>query len=174
MAVKRIPKRWKHIEDDIGHKLSSTQRNGLNWAMYMTTLEGRVKHRTKNRLYKLANPEKDTLYHKKRNQKNKYQVLLAYSKGKEPSCSCCGLNNLDFLTLDHIDGSGAKDRKDSIRKREGRNIYGKLLTEYKKTGLYPSGYKTMCMNCNWVKHLRGTCDIKYHTVSTVEVILDGS
>ena len=165
MAVKR---RYGHIEKDIGHKLTSTQRIRMDWAVRMTSLENRVKHRTKNRLYKLANPERDTLYHKKRNAEIKYQLLQAYSKNGEPSCSCCKLTNTDFLTLDHTDNNGAEHRKTLKKERQSTNIYAEILREYKKTGLYPTGYKTMCMNCNWVKHLRGVCKPEYHTFAQIK------
>ena len=54
-------------------------------------------------------------------------------------CSCCGEDNIKFLTMDHINNNGAEHRE-SIK---NYNIYYWL----KKHG-YPDGYRVLCYNCN--------------------------
>ena len=61
-------------------------------------------------------------------------------------CACCGETTFEFLTLDHIDGNGAKHRK-----RVG-NVYSWL-----RKNNYPSGYQILCFNCNCAKGFYGKC-----------------
>jgi hypothetical protein len=64
-------------------------------------------------------------------------------------CACCGESRLVFLSIDHIGGGGNKHRQTLPG---GCMIYRFL----KKTG-YPQGYQVLCWNCNWAKHILGTC-----------------
>jgi hypothetical protein len=77
------------------------------------------------------------------NQKIKDEVFEKYGK----VCSCCGETEPVFLTIDHVFGGGARDRKSASDK----NLYSRL----KKQG-FPPGYQTLCWNCNCAKGLRGT------------------
>lgn len=63
-------------------------------------------------------------------------VLDAYG-GRH--CACCGEKNILFLTVDHINGGGAKHRK-SIGN-------GHIYRWLKRQG-YPIGYQILCFNCN--------------------------
>jgi len=73
-------------------------------------------------------------HHRKRSLlRRKMEVLRAY--GHE--CYCCGLNQLEFLTIDHINGGGSKHRKQIT------SLYGWL-----KKNNYPDGHRTACINCN--------------------------
>lgn len=71
-------------------------------------------------------------------------------------CECCGEMILEFLTIDHIDDSGADHRR-AINVQGGHRFYGWL----KKNG-YPSGYQVLCFNCQWGKRLGagGVCPHK--------------
>lgn len=60
-------------------------------------------------------------------------------------CVCCGEHRWKFLTLDHPDGNGQKDRE------QHRMQVGQLYAWIKDQG-YPKGYyRLLCMNCNWVR-----------------------
>ena len=66
-------------------------------------------------------------------------------------CVCCKIDDIDLLTLDHIDGGGNKERLQL--KRGGTSFYIYL----RKNG-FPSGYRVLCRNCNSGRHLNGgTC-----------------
>lgn len=73
--------------------------------------------------------------------KLKTEVLSYYGNGK---CSCvrCGYMDIRALSIDHIDDSGHKHR------REGKiqNIYRWL-----RKNNFPEGYQTLCMNCQFIK-----------------------
>lgn len=80
-----------------------------------------------------------------RDQMIKAAVFAAYGGAK---CACCGITDLVFLTIDHIDGSGAKHRKSD---RSAVKIYRWL---YRRN--FPEGFRVLCMNCNWARRF-GPC-----------------
>ena len=78
----------------------------------------------------------------------KIDVLTHYGNGK---CACvkCGFDNLDALCLDHINDDGYKSRNPKYSSRSnasGIHFYYKL-----RKGGFPSGYQTLCANCNQIK-----------------------
>ncbi|CUR51626.1 protein of unknown function [Nitrosotalea devaniterrae] len=79
---------------------------------------------------------------RKRLKKLKIEVFSYYSKDV-PKCSCCGIYQLNFLTMDHIHGRKIDDGGSKLR---GNALY----TFLKKSG-YPSGYQVLCGNCNYSK-----------------------
>jgi len=77
----------------------------------------------------------------------KANVMYHYGDGK---CVCCGADDMDVLSVDHIHGNGAADRKKCGG--GGSHFYRLLIKRH-----YPPGYQVMCFNCNFSKHIRGTC-----------------
>jgi hypothetical protein len=71
------------------------------------------------------------------------EVLRHYSE-EIPRCKKCGENHLEFLEIDHINGGGRKQRRES----GCMNIYLKLRREN-----FPEGYQVLCSNCN-IKKLK--------------------
>ena len=91
-------------------------------------------------------------YKRNRKQKNGYrhnlkkEVLTHYGNGVL-SCVCCGFDDERALTVDHINGDGAIMRK----------LYGhrgvKLYFFLRRNG-YPEGYRTLCLNCQWIEYVK--------------------
>lgn len=75
-------------------------------------------------------------YGMERRRQEKRDLFQRYGGAK---CSRCGEEEIDFLTIDHIGGGGARHRREI-----GTNIY-KWLRENN----YPVGFRVLCMNCNW-------------------------
>lgn len=76
----------------------------------------------------------------------KLEVFEAYGGAK---CACCGEDTECFLSIDHIDGNGAKHRREIGR----TSLYGWL-----KKNEFPSGFQVLCFNCNHGRHINGgTC-----------------
>jgi hypothetical protein len=75
--------------------------------------------------------------------KIKTQVMTHYGDGKS-ACVKCGYNNLEALTLDHINNDGHASKIKS-----GTFFYSRLI----KSGL-PSGLQTLCFNCNMKKEIQ--------------------
>ena len=74
-----------------------------------------------------------------RSLERKRQVLTHYGNGK---CACvlCGFDDIRALSIDHIASNGSQETN------HGTGLYYKLI---KKS--FPSGYQTLCMNCQWIK-----------------------
>jgi hypothetical protein len=79
----------------------------------------------------------------------KIEVLSHY--GKDGHLLCCWPDctaiDPDYLTIDHMDNSGAEERKKD-RTHAGMTLYAIL----KRTG-YPKGFQTLCHNHQWKKEL---------------------
>lgn len=91
-------------------------------------------------------------------QKLRIVVLAAYGVAGVPKCVCCGESAVEFLTLDHINGGGSAERK---RVGGGRNL-NRILRD---SG-FPTGYRTLCWNCNLSFAKYGYCP---HQVAKLEV-----
>lgn len=82
-----------------------------------------------------------------RYQELRNKVIKEYG-GK---CSCCGITEPKFLTIDHINNDGAKERKSLGLK--GKKMYSFLVREG-----FPKGkYQLLCYNCNCTKGFYGKC-----------------
>ncbi len=84
-----------------------------------------------------------------RNEDNRFEVCLTYSKRHSnsdiPCCRCCGENkDIRFLAIDHIQG------RRNLPKNEAGLVADKLILFLKKNN-YPEGYQVLCHNCNSAK-----------------------
>lgn len=87
-------------------------------------------------------------------KRHRYKMLvLEHYSFNPPECQCCGDLNLEFLTIDHINGGGSEHRK-TMR---GQNFYSYLIKNN-----YPEGYRVLCMNCNWSRGKFGYCPHTKH------------
>ncbi len=77
--------------------------------------------------------------------KLKSAVLLAYGSG----CACCGLDDPEALTIDHVDGGGNKHRRE-LGIGSGWRFY-----QWLRKVEFPAGYQTLCYNCNIGRALNG-------------------
>jgi hypothetical protein len=92
-----------------------------------------------------------SLENKETRQLLRLEVLIHYSSSV-PQCECCEEKNLEFLSIDHINGGGGEQRKadpSSIK------IYAWL-----KRNKFPKGYRVLCMNCNFAHGRYGYCPHK--------------
>lgn len=109
----------------------------------------RVEHKTENNAYSIAwyysHKEQQSARAKKYNMAIKQEVLTHYGEGR---CACvrCGESRLACLSIDHINGNGAKHRREA--KLQGIAIYLWLRRES-----YPDGYQTLCMNDQFIKRV---------------------
>jgi hypothetical protein len=79
-------------------------------------------------------------------------------------CVCCGESEPKFLCLDHVDGDGAKHRKELSPNRGTRGgAATALLEDLKRRGWPKDKYQLLCYNCNNAKAHYGTCP---HQLST--------
>lgn len=113
--------------------------------------------------WELISAERTRDYHRQYRQKNRLLLnikkrlyytairlegIAAYG-GK---CQCCGESQVEFLTIDHING-----RTDEI-KHGGLPLTGKKLWSRMKTLGWPKEhYQLLCFNCNCAKGIYGKC-----------------
>ena len=81
-------------------------------------------------------------------KKLRKEILTKYSIGNILGCVCCGETRIEFLTLDHINGGGIEERK----KYPATMLWRRL----RKMG-FPTGYRTLCWNCNCSIGMYGYC-----------------
>lgn len=57
----------------------------------------------------------------------------------------CGYDGIEALSIDHIKGNGAEHRK---------AIKNYPIYDYLKKHNFPEGYRTLCMNCQFIERER--------------------
>ena len=75
------------------------------------------------------------------------EIIDAYG-GK---CACCGETRREYLTIDHINGNGRKQKRE-IEVRDPKSFYYWL-----KQNNYPKGFQVLCFNCNCGKSTYSVC-----------------
>lgn len=101
------------------------------------------------------NKEKRNRWQSEYRKKKRIEALSHYSDGT-PMCACCGELEKDFLTFDHIDGGGNKQRIEIT----GSKTNGLNLPLWLFHNKYPDGFQVLCHNCNCAKHKLGVCPHK--------------
>jgi len=106
------------------------------------------KHVTERREYRENHKEHYSKLVKDKTQNMRAKVITHYSNGTN-KCVCCGEAEPRFLTIDHINGGGKKERKESGRNRS-YSFYKNLIKNN-----YPEGLQVLCFNCNCGRQLNG-------------------
>ena len=78
----------------------------------------------------------------------KREVLTHYGNGIA-ACVKCAFDNIDALTIDHMNDDGAAHRRTL---GGGRNYGGGFYYWLRARG-FPVGYQTLCFNCNGIKEV---------------------
>lgn len=93
----------------------------------------------------------------------KHKIVNHYSNGTN-TCRCCGENNIDFLSIDHI-VNGKGNPKTEVK--SGYNLYIQLIKDN-----YPEGYQILCYNCNQCKGYFGICSHQKENINRIIPCLD--
>jgi hypothetical protein len=80
------------------------------------------------------------------------RLVVQHYSGGVGCCACCGVADLAFLSIDHLDGGGTQHRA-SIKATENATDFYRWLI---KQG-YPPGYRVLCYNCNMAIGFYGEC-----------------
>lgn len=93
----------------------------------------------------------------------KIEAFMAYG-GCVCACDGCSETHIEFLSIDHINGSSRRGsrlgRKNGERKGRGPHKphrSGQALYRWLKTNGYPAGFRVLCMNCNFARGHAGYC-----------------
>jgi len=103
----------------------------------------------------------------KRNRELQQQLKLeTFDAYGGRSCSCCGEHRIEFLSIDHIQGSPRRGSRLGVKNGEGQfkapprqatNRTGGGLYRWLKKNSYPKGFRVLCMNCNFAHGHAGYC-----------------
>jgi len=98
------------------------------------------------REYRKLYPEKLKSQRKIRRINLKQETLGHYFGGSMPSCVVCAESRIDCLSIDHINGGGYQHRM-------GESGIGNNLYTWLKGNDWPTGFQTLCMNCQFIKRM---------------------
>ena len=126
------------------------------------------KYRKKGRVYYQKHKEEEKLRFKKYLEKHEkeikqrildltIEVYSHYSKvisnSDVPVCACvgCGIKNIEFLELDHINGRKSMNH--------GPSLKAEKLCRRLRRDSYPKGIQILCSNCNHAKRDNEFCPV---------------
>ncbi len=92
--------------------------------------------RTKRRLWRIRNIDRVRQTQREWNDRLREDVFNHYGN----MCCCCGEDEKQFLSIDHTDNNG-----NSMREVHGM---GSNMYAWLRNNNYPTGFQTLCMNCN--------------------------
>ena len=95
--------------------------------------------------YKKENSKKCNEWTRNCRAKLKFEVLTHYGPNGILKCSWegCFVDDIDMLSLDHINNDGSKEGSNP-----GHSVYVRLRRED-----YPLGFQTLCWNHQWKKEI---------------------
>ena len=120
------------------------------------------KTRARQRAWESRNREKTRQRTNSRRQNQRITTIAAYG-GK---CNCCGESKIEFLGIDHINGGGAKHRRE-LSSGDRREFYQWL----ERQG-FPKEFRVLCHNCNMSLGLYGYCPHQAADTDTGAVALN--
>lgn len=118
------------------------QKDGLRSHCKSCDYENRKKYYQKNKS-SIAISEKKRLF------KQKMKIFEHYGGGVA-HCKCCNEKEVYFLSIDHINGGGNKQKKEL--KTSSRGIMRWIIKNN-----YPVDFQVLCFNCNLSKGFFGKC-----------------
>jgi hypothetical protein len=134
-------KNRKHILDRVrNYNMENAKKIKARRHLYYLKHRKRIIEQNKiwHKKYYQKFPEKSRESSRKSRLKIRKEVLCHYG-GNPPKCSCCGESIEAFLTIDHLKGNGAEER---------RKVKGDFYFWLKKQG-FPKGFhRVLCFNCN--------------------------
>ncbi len=120
------------------------QRKEQRHHHYIDDVEGRERRSAIQKMRLKTDPE----YRIRRNKSNsvswkamKQTLRKEFYEKYGGKCNCCGEGNWKFLTIDHVQNDGGKERK---------ALSGNSIALYKKAleRIDPERYQILCYNCN--------------------------
>lgn len=87
--------------------------------------------------------------HRQRRRKKTWNLRLEMIAAYGGCCSCCGITEPEFLTLEHLNGGGRAHKR--LRHRAAA-----IYQDLKDLG-WPKEYTCLCFNCNSARGHYGVC-----------------
>ena len=114
------------------------QHAATSYLKYSISPRGVAKRRAAQKSYRTKHRIKINARAQEKGHRRKEAVFLAYGGWV---CACCGETERNFLTLGHIHGDGAEERR--IFGSSNETLFRRLV----RWG-FPPGYRVECYNCN--------------------------
>jgi hypothetical protein len=143
--------------------------NGYSWRCTLCNrartlawqLNSPEKKKVKGLKYYYRHADKTREQNREKRRKLRRLTIEAYGG----HCVCCGEDTPEFLTIDHIDGSGGAWRRangwnPSQKKGTGSGCGTKMYQWLKSNGFPKDNFQLLCWNCNVTKGLYGECPHK--------------
>lgn len=99
----------------------------------------------KSARYRQEHREEYRQHQRQKAREIKMEIFSHYSWGT-PQCARCKIKDMDVLTIDHIKGNGAEERKSLGWNGQSGHFYRWL-----KRNDFPPHYQVLCYNCNMKK-----------------------
>lgn len=141
------PERIKYIEEYRKRNREKFREANRRWRAKPGNKE---KNAAYTRQWRLDNPEKNLQQRRRAIAKRPEYVkrlkrdVVQHYGGR---CNHCGIDDIDVLSIDHVNNNGEIDNMGTYRRR-GLPIYQRI-----RRLNYPDDYQVLCFNCNWKKHL---------------------
>jgi hypothetical protein len=110
----------------------------------------------RQRTYRVNNPDRFRQYKETYLAKVWAEAIAVYGD----HCVCCGETERAFLTFDHINGGGRKERM-------ALGIRTSMLYALRKLN-FPTTLQMLCWNCNAAKSYDGSCPHKHALLRLVK------
>ena len=146
--------RKKHYEENREKILAATKERRDRPDVHAKQKEYQKKWREENREKHRAGTRR---WANTTRLERKQKVFSHYANGSL-KCTCCGVEGLEFLTIDHII-SRKKMESDLQLMKTGYSakLGGKDLYYWLEKNNFPSGFQILCWNCNFAKGSLGKC-----------------
>jgi hypothetical protein len=131
------------IPTDVKIKSEKGNQDKVHGYMYVciyTDEEKRRRDTERTRQWRQNNRSRYNRYWQVWRAKLKIDVLRAYG-GRIPRCKKCGICDIRFLTIDHPNNNGGRERKNLDR-------YGSSFYHWLRQNGFPTGYRVLCYYCN--------------------------
>lgn len=152
LAGRRVAPMFAHILAEDSDPTHATAY--ARWCEWVDTVGGR------RNAYHFAHRDRRLADQRARRRALRDEVVAAYGG----ACACCGESEPEFLSIDHVDESGAEHRRALGGKQgEARRFSAggeKTYRWLKDRGFPRGGFQLLCMNCNFAKGKLGECPHK--------------
>ncbi len=127
---------------------AAREKRHQQWLSYKARYSERIKEQKKRMWRKHKTAELSG--YKRRLREYRRRVIEHYSNGTL-KCECCGESIYEFLTINHINGGGSKER----REVGAQNLPRLLINRG-----FPPGYNILCYNSNCGMRTNKVCPHK--------------
>lgn len=122
-------------------QIANRERDNKRRKVYYKNNKARLA--LKSKLWTAANPEKFRDIQAKSRKKKLAEWKAAVFAKLGEVCVRCGESRVPVLSIDHVKGDGAAERK--IDGRDRRKLYMRVINDVE------GRYQILCMNCQWMK-----------------------